>query len=540
MHPPKAHGGDLRLLIDSPETREQLIRETAQFAAHTLSPEQLSQLEALMSGIYSPLEGFMDETTYNEVLQHHRLTSGVPWPIPVTLEVPEEVMAEVGDGSQLLLRDEEGTPLALLTVSSRFRPAKDAEAIALYGTKDLGHPAVGALLATRGLYVGGRIQGIQFPKHYDFTELRTYPEQVRQRLSERALLGFAQVLPAYGGLSDALVEVAREKDMDLLLGIPSGSDLNEPVPYAVRARQAGSFSCRLGSAGVTTCLMPMTRLAQAHQDLAARVITLRNYGCSAVAVEEGAESAEGLALAQKIADASGIELVLLKAQDSLQDSTPLTEGGAMNSHLLFTSLRAGKEMADVIHPDDLAVLRKAFPPRKEQGLVLFFTGLSGAGKSTVAKALTAALGAYDRPVTLLDGDVVRLNLSKGLGFSKGDRDTNILRIGYVASLVAKSGGLAICAPIAPYRKTRGEVRRMVGSNGRFVEVHVATDLATCESRDPKGLYARARAGQIKGFTGIDDPYEAPENPELRLDTGKLSVSESIETVVSWLSKNGYL
>jgi sulfate adenylyltransferase len=224
-----------------------------------------------------------------------------------------------------------------------------------------------------------------------------------------------------------------------------------------------------------------------------------------------------------------------------EDVAAGSEALAVTSTDLRARLIAGDDVPTwMMYPEDVAILRRAFPPRQQQGLTLFFTGLSGAGKSTVAKALFSAMQELGRPITLLDGDVVRLHLSKGLGFSKEDRDTNILRIGYVASLITKCQGIAICAPIAPYRETRRKVREMVEAFGGFVEVHVATPLAVCETRDPKGLYAKARAGKLTGMTGIDDPYEVPEHPEIFLDTATRSVAESVEIVLVWLRQQGFL
>lgn len=177
----------------------------------------------------------------------------------------------------------------------------------------------------------------------------------------------------------------------------------------------------------------------------------------------------------------------------------------------------------------------------DKGAVIWFTGLSGAGKSTLSEALTPVLQQRGRNVEVLDGDIVRTNLSKGLGFSKEDRDTNILRIGFVANLLARNGLLAITAAISPYRETRDKVREMVEADGaKFIEVYAAATLEECEARDVKGLYAEARAGNRPGFTGIDDPYEAPASPELALPTGSTTTEECLATLVAYLEEQGIL
>ena len=193
------------------------------------------------------------------------------------------------------------------------------------------------------------------------------------------------------------------------------------------------------------------------------------------------------------------------------------------------------------YPEVAAELRTSYPPRSHQGFTVLFTGLSGAGKSTIASILlTKLLEEGGRPVTLLDGDLVRKNLSSELGFSKEHRDINIRRIGWVASEITRNGGIAICAPIAPYEAIRQEVRSLVEPLGGFILVHLSTPLDVCESRDRKGLYAKARSGLLKEFTGVSDPYEVPERAEVRIDTSRLSAEAAADLVLLHLRAEGYL
>ncbi len=542
MSPITPYGGHLPERTVPVGERERLIRETANHPAHTLTPAQLVQLEALVTGVYAPLSGYLSQADYQSVLANRRLVDGTPWPLPIALAVPATLAATLAPSLELLLRDEEGTPLALLTISELWQADRLAEADLLYGTTAPEAPAVAALLAEPGHCLSGTLAAIQLPKHYDFTDARATPAQIRALLSDRAALGYWLDQPVCAILHNQLSAMAKACNRPLLLVTHSSSEVRHDLGAATRARLTQNLATR--TEAFRACLVPHEARVLGARELGLRLILMRNYGCAAVALEPGLDS-DQLAEVRDWAAQVGVELIELPDQAFDQTERrwcePDADQPAYTRGELLEELEAGRDLATgMVAESDLPLLRLAYPPRAEQGVVLFFTGLSGAGKSTVAKALYAALGAYDKRVTLLDGDIVRLNLSKGLGFSKEDRDINILRIGYVASLIAKSGGWAICAPIAPYRRTRAEVRRMVGRTARFVEVHVATDLATCESRDPKGLYARARAGQLKGFTGIDDPYEAPESPELRLDTGRLAVEESIAAMIAWLQREGYL
>jgi sulfate adenylyltransferase len=256
-------------------------------------------------------------------------------------------------------------------------------------------------------------------------------------------------------------------------------------------------------------------------------------------------------LVRQYQDEIGIEMVDFKQMVYVQEKAQyfpvdeVPEGSTVldiSGTELRRRLREGLEIPDWFSfPDVVAELRRTSPPRAKQGFTVFFTGLSGSGKSTIANALMVKLMEMGgRPVTLLDGDVVRKHLSSELGFSKEHRDINIKRIGYVASEITKNGGIAICAPIAPYTATRRAVREMIEQYGAFIEVHVATSIEACERRDRKGLYKLAREGKIKEFTGISDPYEVPENPELRVETENVDVDTCAHQVILKLEAMGLI
>jgi sulfate adenylyltransferase len=238
------------------------------------------------------------------------------------------------------------------------------------------------------------------------------------------------------------------------------------------------------------------------------------------------------------------ELVYLPDEDRYEEVSKVPQGvntaSISGTQVRDDYLAKGKLLPEWFTRKETAeILGEAYPPRHKQGLCIWFTGLSGAGKSTIANALTPMLLEHGRQLTMLDGDVVRTNLSKGLGFSKEDRDANILRIGYVASEIARHNGTVICAAISPYTSTRNEVRKVVGDD-KFVEVFINTPLDVCEQRDIKGMYARARRGEIKGFTGIDDPYEDPVNPEIALETVGRSPEQNAQAIIDYLAQRGYI
>ncbi len=533
------------------------------YPAWDLLPRQLDDLELLLCGALSPLEGFLGPDDYESVCAGMRLGDGTLWPLPVTLDVSEALAEQLSVGDRLALRDPEGVPLAVLEVSDLWRPDRRREALAVYGSDDAAHPAVRALLQdSLPVCLGGRVLGIDPPIHYDFKARRHTPAELRavfDKLGWRRVVALHSANPLHRGhqaLAQRAVEWA-EANLLLHASVAEGpADLLDPFS---RVRCYEQVLSVLPEQTTMLSLLPLaTRMAGAREALL-HAIVRRNYGCTHLAVgrnHAGAgrlsgEAADVAGMVERHGDELGIEvrvfpeLAYAMEQGEYVERDSADEGESLmplSSGAVRQRLRAGDDIPEwLMQASMVAELRRTYRPRHQQGFTVFLTGLSGAGKSTIANALRVKLLELGgRPVTLLDGDIVRKNLSSELGFSKEHRDLNILRIGFVASEITKNGGIAICAPIAPYCETRRRVREMIEPVGGMFEVHVATPLEVCEDRDRKGLYAKARAGIIKGFTGIDDPYEEPENPELRLDTLDCSPDEAAQRIILKLESQGFI
>lgn len=550
------HGGVLReLLVDA--ARAAALKQEAQgLPSHDLSPRQQAELALLMSGAYSPLTGFMGRADYESVLARGRLADGALWPLPVTLDVGEALAAQLNAGGALALRDLEGVLLAVLRVEDVWQADRAAEAGRLYDTRVADHPGADQLLnKTQPYYVGGRIEGVEPPSYHSFSGLRHGPAELRHEFAKR---GWAEVAafhadaPIHRAQHRLATRAARDLGANLLVQpvVEEGSDYY----YRVRCYRAAWPYFPEQSSLLSLLTIP-SRFG-GMRELLLHAIVRQNYGCKALIWEAG-EDGYGVTPAEVEAalgrDAADLAIRLVPCEplayvEARADYVPVgelpagAEGPCFDEAELQRRLREGLDIpAWFSFPEVVAQLRAHFPARARQGFTLFFTGLSGSGKSTIAKAVLAKLLELGgRPVSLLDGDVVRKHLSSELGFSKEHRNINIRRIGYVASEITKNGGIAICAPIAPYTELRREVRQMISQYGAFIEIHVATPLEVCEGRDRKGLYAKARAGVLKEFTGISDPYEVPENPELRIDTSQFGVDEAAQQVFLYLEREGYI
>ncbi len=548
------HGGQLQVLFAESARIAELKQEALSLPSLDLDPRQQAELALLMNGAYSPLRGFMGRTDYRCVLEGMALADGTLWPLPVVLDVSEALAAQLAPGAALALRDLEGVLLAVLRVDEVWQPDRAAEARALYGEADAAQPEVDRLLTkTQPYYVGGRVEGVEAPSYHSFNALRHGPAELRQEFVKRgwgAVAAFHTAEPLYVAQQKLSARIARELGAALLLHpvVEEGDD------YYYRVR---CYREVLGRAPAQTTLLSLLTIPArggGWRELLLHAIVRQNCGCSAMAWETGAYGLDARALAEArpdIAQQLAIHLVAcepLVYVEERADYLPPGEVpagariGDFGAEELQRRLREGLEIPEwFCFPEVAAELRNRFPARAKQGFTLFFTGLSGSGKSTVAKAVLAKLLELGgRPVSVLDGDVVRKHLSSELGFSKEHRNINIRRIGYVASEITKNGGIAICAPIAPYTALRREVRQMISPYGGFIEIHVSTPLEVCEGRDRKGLYAKARAGVLKEFTGISDPYETPENPELRVDTSQLTVEEAAQQVFLYLKRQGYI
>ena len=553
-------------LYVSYDSSRKLRVEAGDLPSWDLTQRQVCDLELLMNGGFAPLKGFLGQADYEAVLDGMRLADGSLWPIPVTLDVSEAFAAEVEPGQDVALRDPEGVILAILSVTDRWTPDKAREAEAVFGADDEAHPSVHYLHHRAGpIYLGGPVTGIQPPVHYDFRGRRDTPNELRatfRKLGWRRVVAFQTRNPLHRAHQELTFRAAREAQANLLIHPVVGMTKPGDIDHFTRVRCYEAVLDQYPSATTTMSLLNLAMRMAGPREAVWHGIIRRNHGCTHFIVGRdhagpGKNSAgedfygpyDAQELFREHQDEIGIEMVPFKQMVYVQDRAQYepadeVEEGATVLNISGTELRRrlteGLEIPDWFSfPDVVTELRRTRPPRAQQGFTVFFTGFSGSGKSTIANALMVKLMEMGgRPVTLLDGDIVRKNLSSELGFSKEHRDLNIRRIGYVASEITKNGGIAICAPIAPYAATRRAVREDVEAYGAFVEVHVATSIEECERRDRKGLYRLAREGKIKEFTGISDPYDEPERPELRVETENVDVDNCAHQVLLKLEQMG--
>jgi sulfate adenylyltransferase len=562
------HGGVLKnLYLDEAGVREEKAR-ARDLPSWDLTMRQLCDIELLLNGGFSPLEGFLGEADYKRVLSDMRLASGVIWPMPITLDVTPQFADKLKEGDVIALRDGEGVLIATMEISSIYRPDREAEAKAVFGTTDTKHPGVSYLKnRSNEVYLGGKLRGVEPPVHYDFKHLRDTPKELRdrfQKLGWRRVVAFQTRNPMHRAHQELTFRAAKDVEANLLIHPVVGMTKPGDVDHFTRVRCYEHLLKAYPEQTTALSLLPLAMRMGGPREAVWHAIIRKNYGCTHFIVgrdhagpgkDSNGNPFYGPYDAQRLMKELESELDIAmvpfknmvyvedKAQYFPEDEVP---PGARTLDISGTELRRRlQEGADIPEwfsfPEVVAELRRTHPPRHKQGFTVFFTGLSGSGKSTVANALMVKLMEMGgRPVTLLDGDLVRKHLSSELGFSKEHRDLNIQRIGYVASEITKNGGIAICAPIAPYAATRKLVREMIEPLGGFIEVHVSTPLEVCEQRDRKGLYAKARAGILKQFTGISDPYEVPENPELRLDTTDATPDMSAQRILVKLEALGFI
>ena len=566
------YGGKLVDLIASAEAREALMAEATQYPRFQISDRNLCDLELLAVGGFSPLDRFMGQADYQRVLTEMRLADGTLFPIPITLTINKEELPTRAEW--ITLCDSRNYVIAMMRLEEVFRWDPTREARLVLGTTDHRHPLVPEMSRWGDLCISGELRVINPPKYYDFTELRRTPAQVRTLLSEMAhhpgedgvekVVAFQTRNPMHR-VHEALTKRAAERVGGSLLIHPVVG-LTKPgdVDYYTRVRVYKALvENYYGDYDVALSLLPLAMRMAGPREALWHALIRRNYGATHFVVGRdhagpGKDSSgqpfygpyEAQVMMAQYSEELGVEAVTFRELVYLEDKDDYVsvDDAKGNGKALFISgtqvreeyLAKGKELPSWFTRVETAeILRESYPPRHKQGLCIWFTGLSGAGKSTIANALVPMLQERGRQATMLDGDVVRTHLSKGLGFSKEDRDTNILRIGFVAGEISRHNGTVICAAISPYRGTRSQTREMVGED-RFVEIFVDTPLEVCEARDVKGLYARARRGEIKGFTGIDDPYEAPEHPEIVLQTVGCTPEENARAITRYLQERGFL
>lgn len=565
--PYRAHGGPLvNLLLPEGPERSKLWEEALSYPRLTLTERQLCDLEMLITGAFSPLTGFMTEEEYTSVRDTMRLPSGTLWPMPIVLDVAENHPYSIG--TKLLLVDIYGNPLAVLDTSSIYTPNKEEEAQKVFGTTDELHFGVKYLnKKTKPVYLGGKVTGLALSQKHDFKELRATPQELRNWFKENGwekIIAFQTRNPMHRAHFEIVRRALQEHDANLLIHPAVGLTKDGDIDYTTRVKIYKIISENYLPKNSKVSLLPIAMRMGGPREALWHAIIRKNHGATHFIVgrdhagpgknKEGKDfyrPYDAQNLAKQYAEELGLtivdpkEMVYVEEHKTYFPSHEIPEGGTVKN-ISGTQFRAMLRSKTPIpswfsFPEVVAELQKTIEREEQRGTVIFLTGLSGAGKSTIASLLEARLKEHhNRTVSLLDGDVVRDNLSKGLGFSKEDRDANIQRIGFVAAEIARHGGIAICAAIAPYREAREKNRELISSVGNYVEVHVDAPLEVCEARDTKGLYKKARSGALKQFTGISDPYEAPESPEVKVTTAEKTAEECVMEIIAHLLERNHL
>lgn len=559
------YGGKLVNLVKTGPEREALMQKASHLNSIQISMRARFDLELLATGGFSPLDRFMGKADYERVLTEMRLTDGTLFPLPITLTVDDSDVARVGQ--EIALRDARNDLLAVMKIEEAFMWDREKEARQALGTTDPRHPLVSEMFQWGKICISGPIEVVNLPRYYDFVDLRRTPAQVRELLSKQnaeRVVAFQTRNPLHRIHEELTKRAAAEIDGHLLLHPVVGTTKPGDVDHFSRVRIYRTLMEKYYDHDRSVLsLLPLAMRMAGPREAVWHAIIRRNFGATHFVVGRdhagpGKDSTgkpfygpyDAQDLLKEHAEEIGVqpvpfkELVYLPEKGDYFERHEVPEG-AKEISISGTQVREdylakGKPLPEwFTRPETAQILGQMYPPRHKQGFCIWFTGLSGSGKSTTARVLTSLLAERGRNLTVLDGDIVRTHLSKGLGFSREDRDTNVLRIGFVASEIVNHGGSVICAAVSPYRAARNECRKLVGAD-HFFEVFVDTPLDVCEDRDVKGLYAKARRGEIKGFTGIDDPYEAPIDPEIILDTVNRTPEENAHLIVEHLQAKGYL
>ena len=557
-------GGLVDLMVDA-DARDDVTAYAQRLPSLQISERSVCDLELLAVGAFSPLDCFMGTDDHKRVLGEMRLGDGHIFPIPVTLPVEHDPALQLDQ--DIALRNAKNELLAVMTVEEIYEWDRDEEAQEVFGTLDLRHPLVAEMHKWGPLSVSGRLQVLQLPRHYDFQHLRLTPAQTRARLE---VLGHPNVVafqtrnPLHRVHEELTKRAAEEVDGTLLLHPVVGMTKPGDVDHYTRVRTYRTLTEHYyDSERVLLALLPLAMRLAGPREALWHALIRRNCGANHLIVGRdhagpGVDSAgrpfygpyDAQELVQEFSEELGVgmvpfqALVYLPDEDRYEEASKVAEG-TRTASISGTQVREeyldnGRKLPEwFTRPEVAEIMGEIYPPRHKQGSCIWFTGLSGSGKSTTAEVLTVLLQEHGRQITVLDGDVVRTHLSKGLGFSKEDRNINIRRIGFVAAEIVRHGGTVICAAVSPYRATRNDVRNLVGG-GRYVEVYMDTPLEECERRDVKGMYAKARRGEIKGFTGIDDPYEPPRRAEITLDTVSHTAEENARLILDYLVEQGFV
>ncbi len=535
----------------------------------TLSDRQLCDLELILNGGFYPLTSFLSKKDYECVLDNMRLENRKLWPIPIILDVKkEEIDSNIKINNKISLRDKEGFLIAIITIKEIWKPNKNHEAKSIYGTDDINHPGVYQLFNnTNEYYISGPIENAVFPHHYDFQLLRHTPSELKHqfdKLGWKKIVAFQTRNPMHRAHKEIAFKAAIENDANLLIHPVVGQTKEGDVNHFTRVRCYQEILNYFPKGTTALSLLPLAMRMAGPREALWHAIIRKNYGCTHLIIgrdhagpgnDKNGKPYYGPYDAQELLvkheKEIGIKMVPFKMMVYVKEKNQYYEinkvpNNCKSLNISGTEFRQKLENGDDIpswfsYPEVVKELRKAYPEKTKQGFTIFFTGLSGSGKSTIANGvLSKLLEKGTRKTTLLDGDIVRTHLSSELGFSKEHRDINVKRIGYVASEITKNGGIAICAPIAPFEGPRNENKNLISQYGKYFEIYISTSVEECTRRDTKGLYAKALAGELKGFTGINDPYEIPKDPDLKIDTENMTPEESVQEVILFLEKQGLI
>ena len=547
---------------------EKLKKDASKYKSWVLRDRQICDLEMILNGGFLPLNGFLNKEDYGNVLTNMRLLDGSVWPIPITLDVNSEFSKSISIGDKITLKDKEGFSIAVLEVEDNWEPDLHKEAELIFGTKDLSHPGVNYLLNdSNNIYIGGKVELIDLPHHYDYKDLRLSPKNLKKKFKDLGwdnIVAFQTRNPLHKAHVEMTLKALNDLDANLLIHPVVGMTKPGDVDHYTRVRCYQHVLEKYPKNKAMLSLIPLAMRMGGPREALWHALIRKNYGCTHLIVGRD-HAGPGLdkdgnpfygpydaqEMLQKFEEEIGIKMVPFKFLVYLPDENiykPIDEISNDTNYKTVsgTELRdyldKGKDIPEWFTYKDVAnELQKSRPPKSKRGLTIFFTGLSGSGKSTLANGLLIKLLENgNRPVTLLDGDIVRTHLSSELGFSKEHRSLNVKRIGYVASEITKNGGIAICAPIAPYEKDRSYNRNLISKLGGYIEIHVSTSLEKCEERDVKGLYKLARKGVVKEFTGVSDPYEAPQDAELVIDSSDVDPEKLVEKIYDFIKSSSFI
>lgn len=559
------YGGELVNLLVPAEEAHDLAERASRLPSIRLSDRSVCDLELLAVGAFSPLDRFMGQADYQSVLDDMRLTNGYVFPMPIPLPVDDEVEVEIGQ--EIALRDPQNELLAVMTVEEVYAWDLAETAVKAFGSEDLRHPIVAEMHRWGKRNISGPLQMLKLPTRYDFKDIRLTPAETRAQLEKfghENVVAFQTRNPMHRVHEELTKRAIEEKDGVLLLHPVVGMTKPGDVDYFTRVRTYKALTRNYYDPDrILLSLLPLAMRMGGPREALWHAIIRRNYGANHLIVGRdhagpGKDSNgnpfygpyDAQELVEKYSDEVGVTVVPFRMLVYLPEEERYEEITKVTPEMKTASISGTQVREKYLHngeklpvwftrPPVAEILSETYPPRHRQGACIWFTGLHNAGKSTTASVLTTLLQEYGRQVTLLDGDVVRTHFSEGLGYSKEDRDDHVRRMGFVASEIVRHGGIAVCAAVSPYRATRNDVRSMM-ENDHYIEVFVDTPLEVCESRDTKGMYAMARKGEVTGFTGVDDPYEAPRHPEIRIETVDNSAEENARLIIDHLIQKGFL